>query len=487
MTVLGHKIQGLTWRDPSAEERPKVRQHRMAPSFSERPKLHPGGIRLKLALIILVLIALITFGTSLVVSHVLDDALMHSLVQRGSSVALSAATSAGYSILSGDHLALDNLAANITKSQQDIAYLAILDLKGTILAHSRLEASGGHFPGGGGTEVAAGENFSALEVRHEGRRCFEFWTPIRFAGSKVGDVVVGIDAGTLHAAKLSARHKVFWISFLALAAGLAGTLILAALITAPIKRLAAGVGRIRSGDYGVEVKVTSRDELGELTTSFNAMASTIKAQKESLEGYARELEDAYVSTVRILAAALDARDNYTLGHSTRVARLSLLVGRRLGMSEAKLKELELACFLHDIGKIRVSDQLLNKPSPLTGEEVDLLRRHPDQGAEILGLAESLHKYVPVVRHHHEWFDGSGYPSGLKGKEIPLYAQIVAIADAYDAMTTSRPYRPGNSQEEAIEEIRRFRGRQFAPVLADLFIDALRDGPGEKFSFSVVSP
>jgi HD-GYP domain-containing protein (c-di-GMP phosphodiesterase class II) len=483
MTVLGYKIQGLGWRNPTSERIPKVIHSGEASASPCHHKSHPGGIRLKLVLITLVLIALITFGTSLVVSRVLNEALLHSLVQRGASVALSAATPAGYSILSGDHLALDNLAAKITASQQDVAYLAILDMNGKILAHNRLKAAGGRFPLMEGKKVATGKNFSVREIRHEGRRCFEFRTPIHFAGSRVGDVVLGIDAEALNSAELSARRKVFWISFLALAFGLAGTLILATMVTAPIKRLAAGVGRIRSGDYAVEVEVTSRDELGELTSSFNAMARTINAQKESLEGYAGELEEAYVSTVRILAAALDARDNYTLGHSARVAGLSLKVGRCLGLSEEKLKELEIACFLHDIGKIRVADRLLNKPAPLTGEEADLLRLHPEQGAEILSLAESLHKYVPVVRHHHEWFDGSGYPSGLKGKEIPLFAQIVAIADAYDAMTTSRPYRAGCPQEEAIEEIRRFQGSQFAPELTELFIDALRDGYEEGFSFS----
>ena len=462
MTVLGYKIPGLAWRNPSSEAGTNILHNREASASADHPKSLPGGIRLKLVLITLVLISLITLCSSVVVNRVLDEALFHSLVLRGASVALSAATPAGYSILSGDRLALDNLAAKIAESQQDVAYLAILDLDGRILAHTRLDAAGGFFPHVAGPPVAVDKNVSVREVRHESRRCFEFRAPIRFADSQVGEVVVGIEAGALTAAKTLARHKVLWVSFLALAIGLAGTLLLATLFTAPIKSLAEGVSRVRSGDYGVEVRVTSGDELGALTSSFNAMARTIKAQKESLEGYADELEDAYISTVRILAAALDARDNYTLGHSARVAGLALLVGRRIGLGENELKELEVACFLHDIGKIRVADRLLNKPAPLTDEEFGVLRRHPTQGAEILGLAESLRRYVPVARHHHEWFDGSGYPSGLQGTEIPLFAQIVSIADAYDAMTTSRPYRPGRPQEEAIEEIPAFSGK---PVLA----------------------
>jgi HD-GYP domain-containing protein (c-di-GMP phosphodiesterase class II) len=440
-----------------------------------------GGIRCKLALVTLALIALITTGSSLVVTHVLDESLLQSLVQRGHSLAVSAATPAGYSILSGDRLALDNLAAKISESQEGVVYLAILDTQDTLLAHSRIGSVGGRFERLAGSEVATEPDTAVRKVRRDGLSCFEFSSPIIFAGSRLGEVVVGIDTTAYKAAKRSARSKIVLISLLAMVVGLAGTLLLATLFTTPIKRLSTGVSRIRSGDYGVEVEVSSRDELGELMTSFNAMARTIRAQRESLEGSARELEESYVSTVRILAAALDARDNYTLGHSARVATLSLRVGRRLGLEQNELRDLEIACFLHDIGKIRVPDIVLNKPGPLDAEEASLIRLHPEQGAEIIGLAQSLHKYVPVVRHHHERYDGSGYPAGLKGEEIPLFAQIVAIADAYDAMTTSRPYRPGRSRDEAIGEILAFRGTQFAPHLTDLFIEALHEAEDTEFS------
>lgn len=460
----------------------RVWSERLVPTAERLLPRRAGGIRGKLVAVTLALIALITSGSSLVVIGILDESLLQSLLQRGGALAISATTPAGYNILSGDRLALDNLAAKITEAQQDVVYLAILDLKDTVLAHSRLEAAGDRFEHLDGVAMTTVPGVAVREVLRDGLSCFEFTAPIQFAGRQVGAVVVAIDTATYRAAKWSARSKIFWISLLALCVGLAGTLLLARRFTTPIERLASGVGRIRGGDYGVEVAVTSRDELGELTASFNAMARTIMAQKQSLEGSARELEEAFVSTVRILAAALDARDNYTLGHSARVAALSLRLGRRLGLGESELRELEMACFLHDIGKIRVPDLVLNKPAPLDGDEVRLLRLHPDHGAEILGLAESLRKYVPVVRHHHEWYDGSGYPRGLKGEEIPLFAQIVAIADAYDAMTSSRSYRPARSRERAIAEIRAFQGTQFAPQLTDLFVEALHDAGEEEFSF-----
>jgi len=469
------------WQNSSSKRGEGLRA-RLLPVLNRWYERRPGGIRFKLAVVTLSLIALITASFSVVASRILDDALLQSLMQRGSSLAIVTTTPAGYSILSGDRLALDNLAAKITDAQEDVVYLAILDSKGTVLAHNRLEAAGDHFERLPGPEMAVTPDVAVREISREGRSVFEFEAPIRFAERQVGTVVVGVDTAPYRAAKSSARDRMFWISLLTMGLGLGGTLLLATRFTSPIKRLAAGVSRIRSGDYDVRVEITSRDELAVLTTSFNAMARTIRAQKERLEGSARELEKAYVSTVRILAAALDARDNYTLGHSARVATLSLRVGRRLGLKENELKDLEMACFLHDIGKIRIPDQVLNKPAPLEEEEARLIRQHPEKGAEILDLAESLRKYVPVVRHHHEWYDGSGYPGGLKGEEIPLYAQVVAIADCYDAMTTSRPYRPGRSPEEAITEIRAFRGRQFAPLLADLFIEGLQDEAEGELSF-----
>src|SRR5690606_26584168 len=151
--------------------------------------------------------------------------------------------------------------------------------------------------------------------------------------------------------------------------------------------------------------------------SFNEMSKVILNQKRSLENYARNLEESYTSMVRILAAALDARDKYTLGHSARVAWLSLQMGKKLGLDYEALKELEMACFLHDIGKIRIPDSILSKEDDLDDREYSIIRQHPVHGAEILKLSPSLYRYIPVVLHHHEWYNGEGYPYGLKGDEF----------------------------------------------------------------------
>ena len=475
-------VYSLT-KDPAGEH-PVLRADHPTPARLNRKVV---SIRVKLTLLTLALIALITSGSSMVAIQNMDRELFDSLVKRGSSIALSAAIPAGYSILADDQLALDNLAAKIEASQADITYLAILNNDGHILAHNRLMATGSQFEAPAPATLQHSADFTMHLVDRDGLTSYEFQSPIVFAENQIGSIVVGINAATLHAAKDSARQKIIAISLTVLAFGALCTFLLSRLITAPIERLAAGVSQITAGNYRTEVKVTSADELGELTRSFNEMSRVIMSQKEHLGAYASHLEESYLSTIKILAAALDARDNYTLGHSARVARLSILIGQRLGLSPEELKELEMACFLHDIGKIHVPDSIINKPTPLTREESLIIRKHPEQGAEILRLADSLHQYIPVVLHHHEWHNGKGYPHGLQGDEIHIYAQILSIADTYDAMTSSRPYRQGCNREEAASEIMKFRGTQFNPDLADIFLLALDDYEDDQALFSSGGP
>ncbi len=431
------------------------------------------GISLKLALWTLVLLSLITAGISLVLTDTMDGVLLRELMRRGLAISRSAATPAAFSILANDRLALDNLAAKIGEGQDDLVFLAIVDSRGTILAHSRIGESGGVFQPMPGELVHQEGEFTVHRGTLAGGDFFEFRNPVLFAGKRVGDVYLRLSADSLEASRRQARHKILLIAAGALLLGTVGTFLLAGILTRPIKRLSQGVSILRTGGC-TAVPVSSRDELGRLTREFNAMAEELMRQKTSLADHARQLEEAYLSTVRLLAAAIDARDEYTLGHSTRVANLALLVGRRLGFDEEELRELAVACFLHDVGKIRIPDRILNKRGPLNRSEHACIVRHAEHGADILRLSESLHRYVPAVLHHHEHWDGSGYPAGLKGEQIPHLAAILAIADAYDAMTSSRPYRAGLSRAEAVEEILRCSGSQFAPDLVKVFLLALED-------------
>lgn len=183
-----------------------------------------------------------------------------------------------------------------------------------------------------------------------------------------------------------------------------------------------------------------------------------------------------LSLIRSLTATLDARDPYTAGHSERVTRYSLMIAEELGMPEEFREALEWGGLLHDIGKIGIRDNILLKQERLTLEEVGKLKEHPAIGANIIDMMEPkhlLHDAKMVARHHQEKWDGSGYPDGLKGEEIPPAARMVAIADAFDAMTTDRPYSKGRPFEVALAEIERCAGTHFDPVFAHAFVRAMR--------------
>jgi putative nucleotidyltransferase with HDIG domain len=182
-----------------------------------------------------------------------------------------------------------------------------------------------------------------------------------------------------------------------------------------------------------------------------------------------ELEEATRSLVRLIAALLDARDTYTLGHAARVSRMSCEFAQFLGMKEEEIGLLERAALLHDIGKVNVGDSILHKKGPLSPAQEEKMREHPVTGADILWMAPLLHRYIPVVRAHHEWHNGEGYPDGLKGDEIPLHAQIISLADVFDAMTSDRPYRRALSVAEATDEILRVSGVQFSGAMAKKFV------------------
>jgi diguanylate cyclase (GGDEF)-like protein/putative nucleotidyltransferase with HDIG domain len=193
-----------------------------------------------------------------------------------------------------------------------------------------------------------------------------------------------------------------------------------------------------------------------------AAAETIQRQNVSLEKANRLLRERSTAAMESLSATVDARDAYTAGHSRRVQELALAIGRELGLSKAELDLLGHAALFHDIGKLAVPDAILLKPATLTHEEWDLMQRHADEGARIIDRLGFLQDAVPAIRHHHERFDGTGYPDGLKGEEIPLGARIIHVADALDSMLTTRIYRAARPAKEAMEELKRSAGTQFCP-------------------------
>ena len=203
------------------------------------------------------------------------------------------------------------------------------------------------------------------------------------------------------------------------------------------------------------------------------LSSDVLKPGSSLIGIELEARPRALSIIYALAATVDAKDSYTYGHSRKVSEYAVAISEALGLPQDKITTIRAASLLHDIGKVGVPDSVLNKKEPLTEEDWKPIKGHPKLGVEILRHVIDLVNCLPAIMHHHERYDGSGYPSGLKGEQIPLEARILAVADAYDAMTSPRPYREQFSMEEAINELKRCAGAQFDAELVDIFCDIIQ--------------
>ncbi len=200
----------------------------------------------------------------------------------------------------------------------------------------------------------------------------------------------------------------------------------------------------------------------------------IKSINEKLADTYKQLEQAYMESIQTVRYTVEAKDTYTRGHSDRVSEFSVLIGKKLGLSEDDLRRLKIGGLFHDVGKIGVPDNILQKEGKLSEDEYSEIKNHPTIGAHILSTASIFQDILPIVKYHHERYDGKGYPERLQGENIPYLARITAVADTFDAMTSKRVYRDSIPLDQVIEEFKRCRGTQFDPGLADLFVDILEN-------------
>jgi putative nucleotidyltransferase with HDIG domain len=204
-----------------------------------------------------------------------------------------------------------------------------------------------------------------------------------------------------------------------------------------------------------------------------SVCGEIGATLEKIKLY-RDIHKLFLASVEALAAAIEGKDPYTHGHSRRVTMYSMIIGKELGLDKDLLEDIRLSGLLHDIGKIAIPEAILLKPGKLTDEEWLSLREHPQKGANMIAHVGEFNKLVPGIKHHHEHYNGKGYPAGLKGDEIPLIARIISVADAFDAMTSKRIYRDALNETEALKEIKRCKGTQFDPQIADVFLNVYKE-------------
>ncbi len=316
------------------------------------------------------------------------------------------------------------------------------------------------------------------------------------------------DQGVKDSLNRNLRMIIIAVIFAAVIAAWIGSY-MAKRVTKPIEVITQGVRRVAEGDLEYEFKLENNDEFHILGNQFNAMLIEIRrlleerylfemnlqtknleiydqkeeitalyeettALNEELERILKQNLSSYFETVRALANAIDEKDSYTGGHCERVMAYSMTIATELGLTQQELEDLRFGSILHDIGKIGISESILNKDGKLTPEEYEEIKKHPEKGNYILKDLNFLNNCRRIINEHHERIDGKGYPKGLSGEEIYYMARIVCVADAYDAMTSSRPYRENAlSKEEAMEELLRNKGNQFDETVVDAFVRYLK--------------
>src|SRR5437763_3634518 len=217
-------------------------------------------------------------------------------------------------------------------------------------------------------------------------------------------------------------------------------------ITNPLETLTESSHAIARGDFSQRVQLKSRTEIGELAQTFNFMSEELEHFVLDLKRAAAENRELFMSSIQMLAGAVDEKDPYTRGHSDRVTKYSVMIAKEMGLTEEFQETLRVSAQLHDVGKIGIEDRILKKPGALTAEEFDIMKTHTTKGANILRPVSQLKEMIPGIELHHESLDGRGYPHGLKGDDIPLLRRIIAVADTFDALTTNRPYQEAKDCE-----------------------------------------
>lgn len=240
-------------------------------------------------------------------------------------------------------------------------------------------------------------------------------------------------------------------------------------VCAPLKTRKGIIGVINLNRKG-DTKPFTEDNLKLLSSMAHEAATVI----ENASLY-KDLHDSYLGIILALVSALEVKDPYTRGHSDSVARYAVAIARRLDLSPYEIENIEVAAILHDIGKIGIHEDILNKPGKLTEEEWDEVKKHPEFSFKIIDGIHFPWDIKPIILAHHERYDGKGYLAGLEGEEIPLGARIIAVADTFEAMTSDRSYRKGMNREGAIEELKRVSGTQIDPEIAKVFIEMLMSG------------
>jgi HD-GYP domain-containing protein (c-di-GMP phosphodiesterase class II) len=311
---------------------------------------------------------------------------------------------------------------------------------------------------GGKTSIAATQEFNIKEEGHS--------VPMLGTYSPVSSlswaVVAQKTQEDAYRSVTEMRRTANLLALLAIVLSLFVSMFAARKITGPLQVLTESSRAIARGDFSQRVRLDSRTEIGELAQTFNTMSDDLERFVFDLKRAAEENRALFLSSIQMLAGAVDEKDPYTKGHSDRVTRYSVLLAKEMNLLNEEIERIRIAAQLHDVGKIGIEDRILKKPGALTPEEFEIMKTHTTKGATILRPVEMLKEMIPGIELHHESLDGRGYPLGLKGDALPLMPRIIMVADTFDAMTTNRPYQAAMDAEYVVRIINSLANTKFDP-------------------------
>lgn len=424
-------------------------------SLSGVPARRSLGIKGQFVLFFSLLFGLVVGASAIVSFGFQRSFVLQETVKRGTLLAKSLAISAREPLLERDRLTLGSIVQAIRR-EPDVAGAWITDHTNAVVI-----ASDVHTPG------LQMQGRKAAPPPEQTER-IAFMEPIVYGSRTIGSAHIGLELAYANQAVAETKSRVVGTMLVALLIGMGGTFLLTRMFVRPVESLVAATREVAKGNLRVHVPIRRRDEIGTLTDAFNQMISDLRRASD-------EIQRGYLDMTRALAAAIEAKDTYTRGHCQRVSAYAVAMGTRLGLPETTMRDLELAAILHDIGKIGIDEAILTKPSRLTFEEMRVMHQHPVIGERILQSVEILRPIASYIVHHHEHYDGKGYPNGAKGEGIPLIGRILALVDAYDSMTSHRPYRASLPDEEGLRRLRAKAGTQFDPQLVAVFLALHEDG------------
>ena len=295
---------------------------------------------------------------------------------------------------------------------------------------------------GGRTQVAVTNEFT-MRDDNKPVKMLGTYSPVQGLGWAVVAQKSQADA---YRSMTEMQRAATWLALGAIILSLVISIFAAKRVTTPLQTLTESSRAIAKGDFSKRVQLRSRTEIGELADTFNHMTEDLERFVFDLKKAAEENRELFLSSIQMLAGAVDEKDPYTKGHSDRVTRYSMIIAKELALTSEEIEKIRISAQLHDVGKIGIEDRILKKPGALTPDEYEIMKQHTSKGASILRPVTMLKEMIPGIELHHESLDGRGYPHGLKGDQVPLMPRIITVADTFDAMTTNRPYQAAMDPE-----------------------------------------